>query len=93
MAFLLALLDLILELQDSRKKRDVSLSIMERNATMATHSMFRGFLNVLDAEDENCAKTIFCESSHEAAKYGEIGRSIAKIARFVIKNLIIDYCW
>ena len=93
LAFLLALLDLILELQgDARKKRSIDSSPnfqnenleykwMERNATLAAHSIFRGFLNTLDSADNSCAQLYFCEGAQAASKQGSVGKKIARIAR------------
>ena len=63
-----------------------NISVKEKNATLAAHYIFRGFLNSMDAEDENCANFMFCEASQNAAKYGEVGKSIAKISRWIFKN-------
>jgi len=101
MAFLLALLDLILELQMERRKRSTnennfdiifdeivldeqdSFNMVERNATLATHSIFRGFLNTLTGignKEESCAQFYFCEAAYHASNFGDIGRKIARIS-------------
>ena len=85
---MLALLDLILELQmqggGGRKKRDNNPSpdheILDRNATLASHFMMRGFLNTWDING-TCAKKSFCEGVYQASKLGSIGQEIAKISR------------
>ena len=85
---MLALLDLILELQGDagRKKRDISdQEMLDRNATLASHFMMRGFLNTWDisskSKSQNCQQKVFCEGIYEASKLGLIGQEIAKISR------------
>ena len=85
---MLALLDLILELQGDagRKKRDTSdQEMLDRNATLASHFMMRGFLNTWDisskSKSQNCQQKVFCEGIYEASKLGSIGQEIAKISR------------
>ena len=92
---MLALLDLILELQgdggrslDGRKKRqsDNNHEMLDRNATLASHFMMRGFLNTWDissksSKSQNCQQKVFCEGVYEASKLGFIGQEIAKISR------------
>lgn len=85
---MLALLDLILELQGDagRKKRDISdQEMLDRNATLASHFMMRGFLNTWDisskSKSQNCQQKVFCEGIYEASKLGFIGQEIAKISR------------
>ena len=56
-------------------------NIRERNATLAVYSMFRGFLNVMDAESPECSNRFICESAFEASKHGQIGNMVAKISR------------
>merc|ERR1712241_208854 len=85
MAFLLALLDLILELQMERKKRSINednFDMVERNATLATHSIFRGFLNSLsiDSQERSCPQFYFCEAAYHASNFGDVGRKIARIS-------------
>jgi hypothetical protein len=93
LAFLLALLDLILELQGTggRKRRETfenqvekdstSFEELEKNSTLASYSIFRGFLNSMDAEMFSCTQKYFCEATFEAGKYGQIGQMIARISR------------
>ena len=82
LAFLLALLDLILELQMMRRRRRKREERDdEKNATLAANSILRGFLNTVDTKDEHCAKRFYCEGAQAAAKNGEIGRKMARIAR------------
>lgn len=52
-----------------------------KTAVMASYSMFRGFLNAMDAEDPNCSRLFMCEASKEASKLGSIGKTLAKVAR------------
>ena len=55
--------------------------MIERNATLATHSIFRGFLNTLGSQEEACGQFYFCEAAYHASNFGEVGRKIARIAR------------
>ena len=87
-SFFLTLLDLILELEGDagRKKRDISdQEMLDRNATLASHFMMRGFLNTWDisskSKSQNCQQKVFCEGIYEASKLGSIGQEIAKISR------------
>ncbi|XP_071522433.1 uncharacterized protein [Panulirus ornatus] len=93
LAFLLALLDLILELQDdgvTRKRRDLSgwsedaslmdLQESESPGWSACYSMYRGFLNALATTDAACANRFLCEGSEEAAATGTLGQMIANVA-------------
>jgi hypothetical protein len=43
--------------------------------------MLRGFLNAMDADDEDCAGKFLCEGAIEAAGRGELGMIIAEVAR------------
>ena len=56
-----------------------------QEAILASYSIFRGFLNAMDAEDSTCSQYFICEGSQEAAKLGWIGRSLAKVGRY-LKN-------
>ena len=88
LAFMLALLDLILELQMQRRKRrslDEATNdheILNRNATLASHFMMRGFLNTLDSPNQSCAQKLFCQGVQEASKLGLVGKEIANISRY-----------
>ncbi|XP_023320981.1 uncharacterized protein LOC111695748 [Eurytemora carolleeae] len=94
LAFLLALVDLIMRLQagNKRRKREDSSTCTVRvssqdnpqlkEGTLAAYSMFRGFLNSMENEEENkssCAKLSMCEAAREAANLGEIGEVIARV--------------
>nr|XP_027230154.1 uncharacterized protein LOC113821830 [Penaeus vannamei] len=93
LAFLLALLDLILELQGNRRKKrdtrgmegDASLKAECQSqdelqqATSACYSLLRGFLNALAAQDPECARRFLCEGAEEAAAAGPVGEVIASV--------------
>jgi len=86
LAFLLALLDLLLELGgDGRKKRSIgdegicdlpNPHPQVREGTLAALVMLRGFLNAVEPLDEansqECAALAICEASTEAARLGEV---------------------
>ena len=57
-----------------------------QEAILASYSIFRGFLNAMDAEDSICSQFFICEGSHEAAKLGWIGTSLAKVARYILSK-------
>ncbi|XP_042221012.1 uncharacterized protein LOC121865562 [Homarus americanus] len=96
LAFLLALLDLILELQNNtgtRRRREagdwsggedlLSLHLEDprsHRAAAACYSMYRGFLNALSTTDGDCAKRFLCEGAEEAASTGKLGQMIANVA-------------
>jgi len=56
-----------------------STSEWNQEVVLASYSLFRGFLNALDAENSTCSQFIICEASKEAAKLGWIGKSLAKV--------------
>ncbi|XP_071542359.1 uncharacterized protein [Panulirus ornatus] len=94
LAFLLALLDLILELQDmddgTRRRRaaqgeSVPIPPCQEEqevlqATSASYSLLRGFLNALATDDAECAKRFLCEGAEEASAAGPLGEVIANVA-------------
>ena len=57
-----------------------------QEGVLASYSLFRGFLNAMDAEDSICSQFFICEGSHEAAKLGWIGTSLAKVARYILSK-------
>ncbi|XP_047488984.1 uncharacterized protein LOC125039225 [Penaeus chinensis] len=93
LAFLLALLDLILELQGNRRKKRDARGVEEdvnlkaecqsqdeiQQATSACYSLLRGFLNTLAAQDAECARRFLCEGAEEAASAGPVGEVIASV--------------
>ncbi|KAG0718197.1 hypothetical protein GWK47_052890 [Chionoecetes opilio] len=109
LAFLLALFDLIMELQDDadaaadttmRSARNLSaregraadllaeqllpVSAQEhgegsQQAAAACHSMLRGFLNGVTANDATCAERFLCEGAEEATAAGDFGQVVASI--------------
>ena len=52
-----------------------------KTAILASYSMFRGFLNAMDAQDPTCSRFFMCEASKEASKLGPVGKILAKVAR------------
>lgn len=94
LAFLLALLDLLLDLGgDGRKKRSSGDEGMcdlpnphpqVREGTLAALVMLRGFLNAVEpleeTDSQECAALAICEASTEAARLGEVGRVVAQAA-------------
>ena len=58
-----------------------STSEWNQEVVLASYSLFRGFLNALNAENSTCSQFIICEASKEAAKLGWIGKSLAKVGR------------
>lgn len=77
------MLDLILELQMAKRKRRSTSKDEddEKNATLAAHSLMRGFLNTLDTSNGTCAQMYYCQGVQEASKRGDVGRKMARIAR------------
>ena len=93
LAFLLTVLDLVLEMQGGagRKKReeDPTLSsssmlnnVVGRNATLVTYSLFRGFLNSVDANHHHCKMKYICEGAEESLKYGYIAPKMINLSRY-----------
>ena len=100
LAFLLALLDLIMELNMGdmaagggdagfkRRKRSVSNHHPQmREGTLAAYSMFRGFLNAMDADSSDCSALFVCEAATQAGMRGSTGLSLAKAARYNFLSL------
>lgn len=92
LAFLLAAANLFMS--SRRRKRSIDTTHYSENMTcsnqlassqwnqeaiLASYSIFRGFLNAMDAQDPTCSQFFICEGSQEAAKLGWIGRSLAKV--------------
>ena len=42
--------------------------------------MLRGFMNALDAHDQNCSNFFICQAAQESRKIGEVGKNLAKVA-------------
>lgn len=92
LAFLLALLDLLLELGDDGRKKRSAEGVCKvpnphpqvREGTLAALSMLRGFLNAVEpleeTDSQECAALALCEATSEAAKQGEVGRVVAQAA-------------
>lgn len=85
LAFLLTVLDLILELQGGmmkRKKREFELKSdsTTRNSALAAYSLFRGFLNAIDSDEFDCATLLLCEAGLEASKFGDVGRLLTSLS-------------
>ncbi|XP_063866316.1 uncharacterized protein LOC135103678 isoform X1 [Scylla paramamosain] len=96
LAFLLALLDLVMELQNmnetGRRRReatdeaenevtDLTCQDLEmQEAASASYSLLRGFLNALAAQDQECANKFVCEGAEEAAAAGPLGEVVSRVA-------------
>ena len=95
LAFLLTVLDLVLEMQARRKKRSednlmarssILSNEVERNATLVTYSLFRGFMNSVDAMPK-CKMKYICEGAQESLKYGYIAPKMINLTRYSYKNI------
>ena len=70
-----------------RRKRDTDFSVTieknqtTKNATIATYTLLRGFLNAAATNNDECQMLFFCESASETAKYGPVSNKIATLAR------------
>ena len=60
-----------------------STSEWNQEVVFASYSLFRGFLNAMDAEDSMCSRFVICEAAKEASKLGWIGTSLAKVGRYI----------
>lgn len=90
--FLLALLDLLLDLGGEKRKRRSAEGMCDvpnhhpqvREGTLAALSMLRGFLNAIEpleeTDSQECAALAMCEATSEAARRGEVGRVVAQVA-------------
>ena len=96
LAFLLAVLDFVMETQmmaggGKRKKREVTFPLdqnkLTKNATLTSYSMFRGFMNAMATEDEQCKSLFMCESGREVKQYGPLAERIAILSRYGNKIL------
>ena len=54
-----------------------STSEWNQEVVFASYSLFRGFLNAMDAEDSMCSRFFICEATKETSKLGWIGTSLA----------------
>ena len=86
LAFLLAVLDFVMEMQGGNKKKRSTSNVLQesdlsRNATLASYAIFRGFMNTISTENEQCQLLFTCESGIEVSQYGEIGEEIAILTR------------
>lgn len=96
LAFLLTVLDLIMEMQGmKRRKRETITSSIDyeqnqitKNATVATYTLLRGFLNAEATENEDCRMLFFCESGSETASYGPVAKKIATLAGHKVMELL-----
>ena len=55
---------------------------LKKNATIATYTIFRGFLNVVASDNDQCQKLFLCEGGLETASYGKTAIKIASLARY-----------
>ena len=72
-----------------RRRRDTATSqILQnesgKNATVATYTLFRGFLNAVATDNDQCQMLFLCESGLETAPYGRVAVKIATLARYLI---------
>ncbi|XP_063866318.1 uncharacterized protein LOC135103678 isoform X2 [Scylla paramamosain] len=104
LAFLLALLDLVMELQNmnetGRRRReatdeaenevtDLTCQDLEmQEAASASYSLLRGFLNALAAQDQECANKFVCEGAEEAAAAGPLGEVVSRVARMLPRGCL-----
>ena len=80
-----------------RRKRDINESQIvqneiEKNATIATYTLFRGFLNAVASDNDQCQKLFLCEGGLETAPYGKTAIKIATLARYSCFSYTIRYC-
>ncbi len=52
--------------------------------------MLRGFLNAMDAANEDCGQMFLCEAAEAAAKRGDVGHAVGVAARYGSKTLSIS---
>ena len=87
LAFLLTVLDLIMEMNGMRRRRrdtdrtQILHDETDKNATVATYTLFRGFLNAVAADNDQCQMLFLCESGLETVPYGKTAVKIATLAR------------
>ena len=74
-----------------RKRETITRSIdteqnqITKNATVATYTLLRGFLNAEATENDECRMSFFCESGSETATYGPVAKKIATLAGYESK--------
>ena len=54
-----------------------------KNATIATYTLFRGFLNAVASDNDQCQKLFLCEGGLETAPYGNTATKVATLARYL----------
>ena len=87
LAFLLAAANLLMDDAAAggggrRKRSDECATVpvtTKQEGISATYSLFRGFLNALDAVDNECSNYFSCQGAFEAAQTGAIGQVLAKV--------------
>ena len=87
LAFLLAAANLLMDDggRSLRRKRSECTSTpppieIKQEGIKASYSLFRGFLNALDAADNKCSNYFWCEGASQAARTGATGQVLAKVA-------------
>ena len=89
LAFLLAAANLLMDDAAAgggkrRKRSDDCISThpieIKQEGIRASYSLFRGFLNALDAADNKCSNYFWCQGAFEAARTGATGQVLAKVA-------------
>ena len=66
-----------------RKRRDLDCQQApekRQEVVQACYTLLRGFLNAMDAYDNDCSNFFTCEATKEASKLGKIGQVLAKVA-------------
>merc|ERR1712024_433260 len=51
-----------------------------RQAAIAAHTMFQGFLNAMDNSVEECSAWSICEAGREAGERGRVGGVVARVS-------------
>ena len=59
-----------------RRRRDIDTTQIlhdetSKNATVATYTLFRGFLNAVATDNDQCQMLFLCESGLETSNYGK----------------------
>ena len=82
-----------MELQGmKRRRRDTIIPLAgqnetSRNATVATYTLLRGFLNTVATDDEQCQMLFMCETGSETATYGSLASKMTNLARYISRYI------
>ena len=83
-----------MELQGmKRRRRDTIIPLAgqnetSRNATVATYTLLRGFLNAVATDDDQCQMLFMCETGSESAPYGPLASKMSNLARYLCNFFI-----